>query len=91
MATLIESPFAQWQFTDEEAIQAAIFSTDQLHHIQNFKAECAANILDLQVTEDVITYASDKARLQGMIEACNYLMNTSMDSAEAYAAERGIY
>lgn len=87
MPTAIENGYTTYAFTDEELISAASFTQLQRLYIQTERSIQAQNLADLEYDpEHPLQFVKNQARLKGMVEAFDFLLQHELaeDAAQRW-------
>lgn len=90
MPTLLSLPYAEYSFTEEELLVAAVFTDSQVMYIQTQLAMQARNknnlAYDPNVPESKERYIFEQEYYRGYMEALELLLATSSDFREKQVA-----
>jgi len=77
-STLPEGTFSMYNLSEVEAVEGGILNNAQKKYFHNLRATYAEEKLSLAFDpEKVVQYAQQEARLLGMLEILNYILDNS--------------
>ena len=78
MATLISNSFSSYEMTEEEQLQAALLTLQQVQNIKSQIAILAEQKINLVPdSQDFVNYMQEEANLRGQITSLQYLLDCS--------------